>query len=52
LTNTWGRWRGKEHGMDEEYRPFPAEEVLADLTPERQMRIKARGAELIAAERE
>lgn len=34
--------------MKTKYRPVPVEEVLAKLPPERQAKIKARGAELIA----
>ena len=36
--------------MKSKYRAIPAEEVLASLPPERQARIKARAAELIAEE--
>lgn len=36
--------------MSETYRPIDANDVLAELSPERQARIKARGAELIAEE--
>jgi hypothetical protein len=50
LTTIWRHWREKELGVTEVYRAVPAEDVLADLPPDRQMRIKARGAELIAEE--
>jgi hypothetical protein len=36
--------------MTQAYRPIPAEEVLAELSPARQARIAARAAELIAEE--
>jgi hypothetical protein len=36
--------------MMKEYQPVSSEEVMGSLSPERQARIKARGAELIAEE--
>jgi hypothetical protein len=36
--------------MTRKYRPIPVEDILARLSPERQARIEARAAELIAAE--
>ena len=37
--------------MTEDYCPVDSDDILASLPPERQARIKARGAELIAEER-